>query len=98
MEQGTASLPELSRRRTVLWRASTPPSFANFIGRKLLRFLFTIQGLGAFALITLGVMVSKFGAAPRVIHPLIRAHLARSGVRLLPMVMFIATTIASWRE
>ena len=93
MEQGTASLPELSRRRTVLWRASTPPSFANFIGRKLLRFLFTIQGLGAFALITLGVMVSKFGAAPRVIHPLIRAHLARSGVRLLPMVMFIAIAL-----
>ena len=72
---------------------STPPSFANFIGRKLLRFIFTVQGLGAFALITLGVMVSKFGAAPRVIHPLIRAHLARSGIRLLPMVMFIAVAL-----
>jgi phospholipid/cholesterol/gamma-HCH transport system permease protein len=93
VEQGTASLPELSRRRTVLWRATTPPSFANFIGRKLLRFVFTVQGLGAFALITLGVMVSKFGMAPRVIHPLIRAHLARSGVRLLPMVMFISIAL-----
>jgi phospholipid/cholesterol/gamma-HCH transport system permease protein len=93
VEEGTASLPELSRRRTVLWRVSTPPTFANFIGRKLLRFIFTVQGLGAFALITLAVMVSKFGAAPRVIHPLVRAHLARSGIRLLPMVMFISIAL-----
>ena len=67
-----------------------PPSFARFIGRKLLLFLLTLQGLGAFALITLGVMVSKFGVASRVIHPLIRAHLARAGLSLLPMTMFIS--------
>jgi len=93
VEQGTASLPELSRRREVLWRATTPPSFAHFIGRKLIRFFLTVQGLGAFALITIGVMVSKFRVAPRVIHPLVRAHLARSGVRLLAMVMFIAVAL-----
>lgn len=93
MEQGTASLPELSRSKAVLWRATTPPSFANFIGRKLLRFLLTVQGLGAFALITAGVMVTKFGFAPRVIHPLVRAHLARSGLRLLPMVMFVSVAL-----
>jgi phospholipid/cholesterol/gamma-HCH transport system permease protein len=86
------SLPELSRRN-VLWRAPLPPSFASFIGRKLLRFLLTVQGLGAFALITIGVMVSKFGVAPRVIRPLVRAHLARSGLRLLPMVMFVAVAL-----
>ena len=83
---------ELSRR-AVLWRAPLPPSFANFIGRKLLRFLLTVQGLGAFALITFGVMVSKFGVAPRVIRPLVRAHLGRSGLRLLPMVMFVAVAL-----
>ncbi|HWN96006.1 MAG TPA: ABC transporter permease [Methylomirabilota bacterium] len=93
MEQGTANLPELSQRRTVLWRAPMPPSFASFIGRKLLRFIVTVQGLGAFALITLGVMVTKFGAASRVIHPLVRAHLSRSGVRLLPMVMFVSVAL-----
>jgi phospholipid/cholesterol/gamma-HCH transport system permease protein len=93
VEQGTASLPELSRRRTVLWQAPLPPSFANFIGRKLLRFLLTVQGLGAFALITVGVMVSKFGFAPRVIRPLVRAHLARSGLRLLPMVLFVSVAL-----
>jgi len=70
-----------------------PPSFASFIGRKLLRFIVTVQGLGAFALITLGVMVTKFGAASRVIHPLVRAHLSRSGVRLLPMVMFVSVAL-----
>ena len=70
-----------------------PPSFARFIGRKLLLFLFTVQGLGAFALITLGVRVKKLGVAPRVIHPLIRAHLARSGLRLLPMVLFVSVAL-----
>jgi phospholipid/cholesterol/gamma-HCH transport system permease protein len=93
VEQGTASLPELSRRRALLWRATTPPSFANFIGRKLLRFLVTIQGLGAFALITIGVMFTKFGAASRVIHPLVRAHLSRSGFRLLPMTLFVSLAL-----
>ena len=67
-----------------------PPSFASYIGRKLLLFLLTLQGLGAFALITLGVMVSKFGVASRVIHPLVRVHLVRAGLRLLPMTMFIS--------
>ena len=70
-----------------------PPSFANFIGRKLLRFIVTVQGLGAFALITLGVMVSKIGVATRVIHPLVRAHLSRSGVRLLPMTIFVSIAL-----
>jgi phospholipid/cholesterol/gamma-HCH transport system permease protein len=93
VEEGTASLPELSRRRTVLWRAPVPPSFANFIGRKLLRFILTIQGLGAFALITLGVMLSKFWKSARIIHPLIRAHLARSGLRLLPMTLFVSAAL-----
>ncbi len=93
MEQGTASLPELSRSKALLWRATTPPTFASFIGRQLLRFLVTVQGLGAFALITVGVMVSKFGSSPRVIRPLVRAHLSRSGLRLLPMVMFVSVAL-----
>jgi phospholipid/cholesterol/gamma-HCH transport system permease protein len=93
MDQGTASLPELSQRRTVLWRAPVPPSFASFIGRKLLRFFLTLQGLGAFALITLGVMFTKFGTSSRVLRPLVRAHLARAGIRLLPMTMFVSVAL-----
>jgi phospholipid/cholesterol/gamma-HCH transport system permease protein len=93
VEEGTASLPELSRRRTVLWRATEPSAFANFIGRKLLRFIYTVQGLGAFVLITLGVLVTKFGTSARIIHPLMRAHLARSGLRLLPMTLFVSVAL-----
>jgi phospholipid/cholesterol/gamma-HCH transport system permease protein len=77
----------------VLWRAPVAPSFANFIGRKLLRFLLTVQGLGAFVLITLGVLFSKFGTSARVIHPLMRAHLTRSGLRLLPMTLFVSIAL-----
>jgi phospholipid/cholesterol/gamma-HCH transport system permease protein len=77
----------------VLWRATEPSAVANFIGRKLLRFIFTIQGLGAFVLITLGVLVTKFGTSARVIHPLMRAHLARSGLRLLPMTLFVSIAL-----
>jgi phospholipid/cholesterol/gamma-HCH transport system permease protein len=96
VEHGTASRPELSHRSRlggILWRAPLPPSYVNFVGRKLLRFILTVQGLGAFALITLGVMVTKFGVASRVIHPLVRAHLSRSGVRLMPMTMFVSLAL-----
>ena len=93
MESGTARPSELSRRASVLWRAPLPRGYTRYIGRQLLRLLLTVQGLGAFALITLGVMVRKFRVAPHVIHPLIRTQLARSGLRLLPMVMFIAAAL-----
>lgn len=93
MEEGTASVPELTRRRALLWGAPLPASYIDFVGRKLLRFILTVQGIGAFALITLGVMVSKAGTAGRVTHPLMRAHLARSGARLFPMIMFIAIAL-----
>jgi phospholipid/cholesterol/gamma-HCH transport system permease protein len=65
----------------------------NWIGRKLIRLTNTIHGLGAFALITLGVMVTKSGVASRVIHPMIRAQIHRAGVRLLPMISFLALAL-----
>jgi phospholipid/cholesterol/gamma-HCH transport system permease protein len=58
-----------------------------------LRLVLTIQGLGAFLLITIGVIVSKFGVAPRVIHPLTRVHLGRSGTRLFAMTMFVSVAL-----
>lgn len=75
---------------TFLLRAPLPRSYANFLGRKLFLFLLTVQGLGAFALITLGVLLRKFGAARRVVGPLLRREIARSGLRLLPMFLFVA--------
>jgi phospholipid/cholesterol/gamma-HCH transport system permease protein len=86
-------LPDLARRRALLWRAPLPQSYVNFVGRKILRFILTIQGLGAFALITLGVMVTKFGVARRVVHPLTRQQMALAGARLFPMTMFVAIAL-----
>jgi len=56
----------------------------------VLRLTYTVHGLGAFGLITLGVIMTKFYVASRVIHPLIRAQIHRAGVRLLPIVGFVA--------
>ena len=77
----------------LLLRASLPQSYVNFIGRKLMRFLLTLQGLGAFLLITLGVLVGKFRVARSVIYPLVLSHANRAGLRLLPMVLFLATAL-----
>jgi len=68
-------------------------SHTDFLGRKLFLFLLTVQGLGAFALITLGVILRKSGAAKNVIRPRIRQEIARSGVALLPMFFFVALAL-----
>ena len=53
----------------------------------------TVQGLVAFAFISLGVLVKKGRVAPAVIRPLILTQLYRSGLQLLPMVFFLATLL-----
>ena len=92
MEKGTASAVSLPRVR-LLVRLPLPRSLASHLGRGLFRFLLTLQGLGAFGLITLGVMISRFGAARQVIRPLIRQEVYRAGLRLLPMFLFIAAAL-----
>jgi phospholipid/cholesterol/gamma-HCH transport system permease protein len=67
-----------------------PRRYLNWVGRRIIGLVETIQGLGAFGLITLGVALTKFGVAPKVIQPLIREQIYRAGVRLLPMVAFVA--------
>jgi len=67
--------------------------YFNWIGRIILRIVGTIHGLGAFALITLGVTFTKFWKAPGVVHPIIAREIARAGVRLLPMVCFLACAL-----
>jgi len=52
-----------------------------------------VQGLGAFALITLGVLLSKSGRATQVLRPLVRREIARGGVGLLPMFLFLAAAL-----
>ncbi len=89
----TESADAIDASTNSFWRAPLPASYGSFIGRKLFRFLLTVQGLGAFALITLGVFVSKFRVARAVMRPVIRYEIARSGVRLLPMFLFLSFAI-----
>jgi len=70
-----------------------PRSLTAYVGRGLFRFLLTLQGLVAFALITLGVMISRFGAARQVIRPLVFHEVSRAGLRLLPMFLFMSMAL-----
>jgi phospholipid/cholesterol/gamma-HCH transport system permease protein len=74
-------------------RAPLPKSYTDFLGHKLFLFLLTVQGLGAFALITLGVLLKKFGVARSVIQPRVRQEISRAGVALLPMFLFVALAL-----
>jgi phospholipid/cholesterol/gamma-HCH transport system permease protein len=58
-----------------------------------LRFIEVLRGLVAFALITLGVLVSKGHHARKLILPLALQQVARSGIALLPMVLFLAASL-----
>jgi phospholipid/cholesterol/gamma-HCH transport system permease protein len=77
----------------VFRRAARPKYYTDFLGRKLFLFLLTVQGLGAFALITLGVILKKSGVAKNVIRPRIRQEITRAGVALLPMFFFVALAL-----
>ena len=77
----------------VFRRAPLPRSYTDFLGRKLFLFLLTVQGLGAFALIILGVILKKSGVAPSVMQPRIRHEINRAGIALMPMFIFVALAL-----
>lgn len=68
-------------------------AYLNFVGRKLLSFTEALHGLGAFALITAGVVLTKSNVARRLIRPLVREQIYKAGVRLLPMVSFLGIAL-----
>jgi phospholipid/cholesterol/gamma-HCH transport system permease protein len=74
-------------------RAPLPKSYSDFVGRKIFLFLLTMQGLFAFALITLGVIIRKHGVAHSVMQPRIRREIRRAGSSLLPMFIFMAVAL-----
>jgi len=74
-------------------RAPLPRSYTDYIGRQIFLMLLTVQGLVAFALITLGVIVKKSRIAHGVMQPRVRQELNRSGVGLLPMFIFMALAL-----
>jgi phospholipid/cholesterol/gamma-HCH transport system permease protein len=92
VHKGDASAFEVSDTHFLL-RTTLPRSYTNYLGRRLFLFLLAVQGLGAFALITLGVLLKKFRAARLVVWPLMRRETARSGVQLLPMFLFVAAVL-----
>jgi len=63
------------------------------LGRALLDGLDTLRGLGAFALITLGVIVTRLQVAGKLIHPMIRRQIQRCGLHLFPMIMVAAVAL-----
>ncbi len=79
--------------KALVLRGPLPRSFLDFFGRKLLELVLTVQGLGAFALITLGVMFSKLGAGREAVKPLIVKQTARAGLSLLPLISFFAAAL-----
>ena len=89
MQKGMATTLETPRGRG-LAGMRLPESPTRAAGQLFFRALFTLQGLGAFALITLAVMLRKSGTAGKVIRPAIIAEIYRAGVRLLPMFLFVA--------
>ena len=71
VHKGDASAFEVADTHFLL-RAPLPRSYTNYLGRRLFLFLLAVQGLGAFALITLGVLLKKFRVAHEVVWPLMR--------------------------
>jgi len=92
VEKSIASALSWSRAHLIL-RSLLPRSFTHFVGNKLLSFILTVQGLGAFALITLAVMFTKLRVARSVIRPLIVKEISRAGTFLLPMMLFLAAAL-----
>jgi phospholipid/cholesterol/gamma-HCH transport system permease protein len=92
MAKGNASTFDSPQVRHLM-RMPLPPTYTGMLGRKAFRALATLQGLGAFALITLGVMVKKFYTARHLIWPMVFKEGARSGLRLLPMFIFISAAL-----
>jgi phospholipid/cholesterol/gamma-HCH transport system permease protein len=84
----------LERPPTQAWKGGLfPRLYAGFVGRRVFEFLVAVHGLGAFALITLGVLLRKFRVAQPVVWPLAAREISRAGLRLLPMFLFIASAL-----
>lgn len=67
--------------------------YTDVAGRRVFDFLHGLHGVMAFALIALGVGLRKFRVARQVVYPLIAREIARSGLNLLPMFLFVAVAL-----
>jgi len=83
-----AALPDPTGQHSPL-----PRAYPEAIGRRVFGLLRALHGVGAFALITLGVLLRKFRVARPVIWPLVAREVYRAGLRLLPMFLFAALAL-----
>ncbi|MGD0649634.1 MAG: ABC transporter permease [Verrucomicrobiia bacterium] len=67
--------------------------YLEVTGERILGTITVLRELAAFAVITLGVTLTKFNRSKRVIHPLIMNQIWKAGVRLLPMVGFLGLAL-----
>lgn len=74
-------------------RSLLPRFYTAAIGRRVFGLVSAMHGVGAFALITLGVMLRKFRVARPVVWPLVAREIHRAGTRLLPMFLFAALAL-----
>ncbi len=91
MQTGNGTASAIARARFLT--TATPRTFTAYIGRQFFRFIFTLQGLTAFALITLGVMLTRWRSARRLIWPAISEQINKSGLKLLPMFLFLSAAL-----
>lgn len=68
-------------------------NYLDAVGDRIFRVAEVLRELIAFAVITLGVTVTKFNASQRVVHPLIHQQIHRTGARLLPMIGFLGAAL-----
>ncbi len=70
-----------------------PRALLTRAGHSVIGWQETIRDLGAFALITLGAIATKFDHARSLTRPMIRYEIYRCGIRLLPMICFIGLAL-----
>jgi phospholipid/cholesterol/gamma-HCH transport system permease protein len=73
--------------------AHSPERYLDLLGYRVVEGALRVRDMAAFALITLGVVLTRFGASRRVIRPLLFAQVRQAGLRLLPMLLFLGVTV-----
>ncbi|HEY3862090.1 MAG TPA: ABC transporter permease [Verrucomicrobiae bacterium] len=82
----TASAPSGAQRALQI-------AYMGRAGRGMLDVVADLRAMGAFLLITLVVALRKFNTASEVVHPAIRAQIARAGVALMRMMALLAAAL-----
>lgn len=85
--------PQSQRALEALLASPLPRSYTQAVGRWLLVAAHTARQLTAFALITLGVLVTRRAQAPAVIRPLLAHHIAVAGLHQLPLSALLAAAL-----